>query len=163
MTAFTPKREDGRALWQVVFDAVHADPPNTTYTYAEIGSLIETDVRHDIYSAVGRCNRELWKRAQRSLQNVRGIGYRMLKPQEHEVQALDYQDRGRRKMKNAIAIMRATDLTALSDPERTHVLQVESVLVAMGRAVDHAMQRLSRHDDILRELAQRVDALEERS
>ena len=162
MKPFTPKRADGRALWQVVFDAVHADPPNTTYTYDAIGSMIETDVRHDIYSAVGRCNRELWKRAQRSLQNVRGIGYRLLKPQEHEVQALDYHDRGRRKMKNAVAIMRATDLAALTDPERNHVLQVESVLVAMGRAIDHSMQRLTRHDEILRDLAHRVDALEER-
>lgn len=160
MTPFKPKREDGRALWQVVFDAVHLDPPNSVYSYDDIGRLIEADKRHDIYSAVGRCNRELWKRAQRSLQNVRGVGYRMLKPQEHEVQALDYQDRGRRKMKNAVAIMRATDLSELSDPERTHILQVESVLVAMGRAIDHSMQRLTRHDEILRELAERVDALE---
>lgn len=161
MTAFTPKREDGRALWQVVFDAVHADPPNTIYTHDDIGRLIETDKKHDIYSAVGRCNRELWKRAQRSLQNVRGVGYRMLKPQEHEVQALDYQERGRRKMKHAVAVMRATDLSALNDLERTHVLQVEAVLVAMGRAIDHHTQRLTRHDEILRELAERVDALEQ--
>jgi hypothetical protein len=161
MTAFTPKREDGRALWKVVFDAVHADAPDTVYSYAVIGSLIESDEKHDIYSAIGRCNRELWKRSQRSLQNLRGVGYRMLKPQEHEVQALDYQDSGRRKMKNAIAIMRATDLSALNDLERTHVLQVESVLVAMGRAIDHSMQRLTRHDEILRELAERVDALEQ--
>jgi hypothetical protein len=161
MTTFKPKREDGRALWQVVFDAVHTDPPDTMYSYDQIGRLIEADEKHDIYSAVGRCNRELWKRAQRSLQNVRGVGYRMLKPQEHEVQALDYQDRGRRKMKNAVAIMRATDLAALNDLERTHVLQVESVLVAMGRAVDHHAQRLTRHDEILRELAERVDALEQ--
>ena len=31
MPVFAPKREDGRALWQVVFDAVHTDPPNTVY------------------------------------------------------------------------------------------------------------------------------------
>lgn len=161
MTAFVPKREDGRALWQVVFDAVHADPPNTVYDYAKIADLIETEQRHDIYAAVGRCNRELWKRAQRSLQNVRGVGYRMLKPQEHEVQAIDYQERGRRKMRNAVAIIRATDLAGLNDLERTHVLQVESVLVAMGRAIDHHTQRLTRHDEILRELAERVDALEQ--
>ena len=77
------------------------------------------------------------------------------------MQALDYQDRGRRKMKTAVAIMRATDLAALNDLERNHVLQVESVLVAMGRAIDHSMQRLTRHDEILRELAERVDALEQ--
>jgi hypothetical protein len=159
MTAFIAKREDGRALWEVVFDAVHLDPPTTMYSYDDIGRMIDTDKRHDIYSAVGRCNRELWKRAQRSLQNVRGLGYRMLKPQEHEVQAMDYQDRGRRKMNNAVAIIRATDLAALNDFERTHVLQIESVLVAMGRAVDHHAQRLTRHDEILRELAQRVESL----
>ena len=70
------------------------------------------------------------------------------------MQALDYQDRGRRKMKNAVAVMRATDLSALNEFERTHVLQVECVLVAMGRAIDHSMQRLTRHDEILRELAE---------
>jgi hypothetical protein len=161
MARFIAKREDGRALWQVVFDAVHADPPDTIYSYADIGRMLETDERHDIYSAVGRCNRELWRRAQRSLQNMRGIGYRMLKPQEHEVQAMDYQDRGRRKMHNAVSIIRATDLAALNDLERTHVLQIESVLVAMGRAIDHHSQRLTRHDEILRELAERVGALEQ--
>jgi hypothetical protein len=160
MKPFTPKREDGRPLWRVVFDAVHEAPPDTVYRFTDIAALIETNRKSDVYSAIGRCNRELWRRSQRSLRNVRGIGYRMLKPQEHELQALDYQHAGRRKMKNAIAIVRATDLAALNDPERTHVLQVESVLVAMGRAIDHSMQRLSRHDDILRDLAKRVDALE---
>ena len=42
-TTFVPKREDGRALWRVVFDVVHADPPDTIYRYDEIARLLDTD------------------------------------------------------------------------------------------------------------------------
>jgi hypothetical protein len=84
-----------------------------------------------------------------------------LRPLEHEAQALDYQSSGRRKMSHAVAIVRATDLAELTDAERNHVLRLESVLVAIGRAIDHHTQRLSRHDEILRELTERVGALEQ--
>lgn len=160
MTAFTAKREDGRALWKVVFDEVHNDPPDTIYRYADIGRIIDSEDLHEIYRTAARCNQELWKHAQRSLQNVRGVGYRMLRPQEHEGQAFDYRDRGRKRMKQAVAIMGATDLASLTDTERTRNLSVTSVLIATVRAVDHLSRRMNRHDDILRELTERVEALE---
>jgi hypothetical protein len=160
MIAFVAKREDGRSQAQVIFDAIHDDAPDTMYSYADFGRLLETTDRRVIQQVAGRCNRLLWRDAQRSLLNVRRIGYRMLKPLEHEAQALDYQDRGRRKMRQAVQIVRATDLSALTDAERNRILRIECVLVAMGRAVDHHTKQLAAHDELIKTLSERVASLE---
>jgi hypothetical protein len=157
---FQPRRPDGRPEWRVIFDITHDAEPGRIFGYAELGAALETDDKPQIYRAVVRCNRELWRSQNRSLGNVRCVGYKLLLPQEHEGQALGYQGSARRKVSNAVSVMKATDLAALSNSERDRALRISALMVAMCRSIDWHAERLSRHDDLIRELADRVDKLE---
>jgi hypothetical protein len=160
MKPFLPKRPDGRPEWRVIFDHVHDAVPGRIFSYTELGSVLETDDKPQIYRAVVRCNKSLWRDRSRSLKNLRRVGYKLLLPQEHEGQALEYQGSARRKVNKAVLVMKATDLTTLNDRERDRTLRVSALLVAMGRSIDWHAERLARHDDLIRELADRVDKLE---
>jgi hypothetical protein len=158
---FKPKRPDGRAEWKVVFDIVKDAEPGRIIIYAELAAALESDSRDRIHRAVRRCNRELWRIRNRSLGNLRGVGYRLLLPTEHEDQALEFQGSARRKVSSAVSIMKAVDLAMMSNSERDRALRVSALLVAMARSVDWHAERLSRHDDLIRELADRVERLEQ--
>lgn len=157
---FQPKRPDGRAEWRVIFDVVQDAEPGRIFSYAEFGNALESEDKSLIYRAATRCNRELWRSRSRSLCNVRGVGYKLLLPQEHEGQALDYQGSARRKVNNAVSVMKATNLSALTNSERDRTLRVSALLVAMCRSIDWHTERLARHDDLIKELADRVERLE---
>jgi hypothetical protein len=149
---FDAKRADGRAQWRVVADLAKARTPGDLITYIELGELLETEDRKRLYQVVAAANRRLWAKSQRSLAVMPRIGYRILKAEEHEIQATSYQVKARRRMDNAVSIMRATDLAALNPRQRDWTLQVTASLVLMARMIDDHDARLARHDDLIREL-----------
>ncbi len=156
---FSAKREDGRAEWRVIFDYVAPLEHGTQVTFEELEKLLDAD-RTRVYQAVSAANRRLWKTAQRSLGVVRGVGYRLLKPEEHELQATNYQRTAKRRLGNAVAVMQATDVSKLEEKQRNWVLQVTAGMVLMARAIDEHATRLAKHDDLIAALSRRIDKLE---
>lgn len=153
---FTSKREDGRADWRVVYDYVTGCNPGDLITFNTLGELLDTDKRHTIYGAVSAANHRLWAREQRSLGVVKGVGYRVLRPQEHELQATSYQVRSRRQMSNAVAVMDATDLTAMTPAERERTLAFTGLLTSMLASIADHEHRIARHDQLIRQLQEKV-------
>jgi len=157
---FTARRDDGRAEWRVVFDAVQPLTYGEKITHDALCALLATKDRRRVYQAVSRANRKLWASEQKSLAVVPTVGYRVLKPQEHEIQANGYKHQARRKLDNAVQVMKATDLTSLDAKQRNWVLQVTAGMVLMARSIDEHASRLARHDDLIKALQERVEKLE---
>lgn len=161
MEPFKAKRADGRPEWRVVYDhVVDHTAPGDTVPYAVLGSLLVAETRPQIYRAVAQANKKLRDKAQRSLQVVREVGYRVLKPEEHEHQASDYQMQARRRVSTAVSVMRATDLKSMTPEARNWALQVTAGLVLMGRAIDDHAGRLAQHEDLIKQLQARIETLE---
>jgi hypothetical protein len=158
---FTAKSADGRAQWRILFDHVITLAPGDTIEYAALITLLEVDDKKRVYQLVAQCNKQLWAKAQRSLSVVRHVGYRVLKAEEHEMQALGYQSQARKKISNSVAVMQATDFSALTPTKRDWALRVTSGLVAVGRAIDAHSEQLAQHDGLIADLAKRVTELEQ--
>lgn len=160
---FSPKRPDGRAEWRVLYDHIIASmKPDDTITYKELGKLLSTRDRPHIHRVMGQAKRKLWATASRSMMVVPNVGYRMLRAEEHEAQAKGYQIRGRRSLGTAVSVIRATDLSELTAQQRNWTLQVQAGLVMMAQAVDALAKKQAQHDDLIKELQDRMTSVEER-
>lgn len=158
---FTPKRADGRPMWQVVYDLAAAAEPGATIPYQQLLDELETPDRAVVYRAAGKANKHLWETRQRSLDVVPDVGYRVLLPTEHEAQAKGFQKASRRKLTNAVLVAQATDLSGMTEVQRNAALQFTAGLMLMARAVDRHEEKLARHDDLIKELTERIERVEE--
>lgn len=159
MSLFQSKREDGRAEWRVVFDLVDALQPGEVITHEILLDALETDDRAKVYRAVQRAMRELWSSRSRSLGVVKGVGYRVLRAEEHELQANGYRRQARRRQGNAVAVIDATDLSALTSTQREWMIKVQAGMHLIARAMDSHAKQLARHDDLIASLQSEVAQL----
>ena len=159
---FTSKRADGVAEWRLVYDhVVNNVKPGDTIPHEVLDTLLDAkEDRAKVYRVVAQANRKLHKSGQRSLRVIRTVGYRVLRPEEHETQANEYQAQARRRVGTAISIMQAVDLTDMTPQARNWALQVTAGLVLMGRAIDDHAGRLARHEDLIAQLQARIETLE---
>lgn len=157
---FQASRPDGRADWRVVFDLVADLDYGKEVTHEELLAELGFDDRGRMYRAVGRANRELWKTREKALAVVRGKGYRILHPSENERLAEAYKRQARSRMGNAVAVMQATNLSALSSREREWAAKVTSGLQLIAQVMDEHAAKLARHDELLEELRQKVEKIE---
>lgn len=127
---FSPRRDDGRAEWRVIYDKVLASSYGDQFTFAQLGELLDTHDRARVHRAVGRCNQVLTREnVPRILGNIRGTGYRILEPAQYSSQALNIQNQARRKMTNAVDLMRTAPLEEMTPAQRNWAHQVTMVLV----------------------------------
>jgi hypothetical protein len=157
---FQASRPDGRSDWRVVFDRVADVEYWAEVTHDELLAELETEDRGRLYRAVGRANRELWKTREKSLAVVRGKGYRVLHPSEHERLAEGYKQQARKRMGNSVAVMQATNLSELSSQEREWAVRVTAGLMTLARVMDEHAAKLARHDELLSELREKVERIE---
>lgn len=155
---------DQRGLreWQVVYNAVHDLPFGAEITHEALMELLGTHDRGRVYRAVSRANRELWTTRSRSLDVVRGVGYRMLHPSEMEGLANFYKAQGRRKIANSVAVIDAVDLRYLAPAQRTHMLKVQTAFRLLAQGMDQHAAHLAAHDSILQRMQERIDDVERR-
>jgi xylose isomerase len=154
---FSPRRADGRAEWRVVYDEVLSRPYGDQITFDDLKALLDTDDRNRVHRAVGRCNQVLTREnVPRILGNVRGVGYRILQPGEYTGQALNIQSQARRKMTNAVDLMRVAPLDEMTPAQRNWAHQVTMVLV------DNEL-RLRSQEQWQKDAERRLQELEQRA
>lgn len=152
---FNTKRADGRPAWRVVFDMVVEKQPGTVFTFAELEAALETTNRNMVRHAVARATRKLWK-AKRSLDSVRGVGFRLLLPLEHEQQSIDFEKAGRRKFVKAQAVMDATDLRGLSNSDRVRFLERRAGMALILQSIDAHAADIAHRNNLVRDLQARM-------
>lgn len=127
---FSPHRPDGRAEWRVIYDHAVRLPYGTDLSFEEIAKLLETDDRPRAHRAVTRCNKQFTREAvPRLLGNVRGIGYRVLRPSDYAPAAIALQAQGRRKITNAVDLMRTAPIADMTPAQRDWAHKVTLVLM----------------------------------
>lgn len=149
---FKTSRKDGRSDWRVVYDLFVQMQPGDTIESAKLLAALETEDRSRMYRAVQRANRELWAKDYRSVDSVKGVGYRMLRPVEHVTQAMAYRRRSRRQLGNAVASSRATDLVGMEDDDRREAIRVRGALMVLAQAMDETQARVRDHEARIRAL-----------
>ncbi len=127
---FSPRREDGRAEWRVIYDHAIQLPYAADLTFDEIEKLLETEDRSRAHRAVTRCNKQfIRENIPRVLGNIRGLGYRVLRPSEYATAAISLQVQGRRKVSNALDLMRAAPLSDMTPAAQDWAHRVTLVLM----------------------------------
>lgn len=127
---FSPRRDDGRAEWRVIYDHAASLTYGADVTFDEIAKLLDTDDRARAHQAVARCNKQFVREAiPRVLGNVRGLGYRVLRPSEYATAAIGLQVQGRRKVTNALDLMRAAPLNDMTPAAQDWAHRVTLVLM----------------------------------
>lgn len=127
---FSPRRADGRAEWRVIHDHAATLPYGTDVTFDTIAELLDSPERARAHRAVRRCNTEFVRAGTpRVLGNIRGVGYRVLQPDEYVPAALNIQGQARRKMSSAVDLMRTAPLADMTAAQRDWAHRVTMVLV----------------------------------
>jgi hypothetical protein len=159
---FIASRPDGRPDWRVVFDLTETMKPDQIVTHEDLCRELGADDMQRVYRAVNRANKQLWKTRHKSLDTIRGVGYRVLRASEHEGKATRYQKRARRQIGNAVAVIEATDLSELNNQDRDWNLKVQTGLKLLAGALDAQAAKVAEHDAAIARLVQRVEDLESR-
>jgi hypothetical protein len=154
---FSPRRADGRAEWRVLYDATVDLPYSSDVPFGKIAELLDTDDRARAHSAVRRCNKQFMQEGKpRILGNVRSVGYRILQPAEYAPAALGYQKQARRKMSNAVDLMRTAPLNDMTAAQRDWAHKVTMVLVDNELRLRSQEQWQTAAEQRLAELERRV-------
>lgn len=144
---FQPNRPDGRSDWRVVYDIVSPMAHGETVSHQRLLQELDTDDTGRLYRAVARTKRELWRQDQKSIGNVRGAGYRVLKTEEMSTQALMYKKKSRRQIGNAVSVSNATDILNLSGADRENALRLRGALLTMANAMDQTIKKVADHEE----------------
>jgi hypothetical protein len=127
---FSPRRPDGRSEWRVIYDHAVDLPYGTDLTFEEIAELLDTDERPRAHRAVLRCNKQFTREFQpRVLGNVRGHGYRVMQPADYAPAAMALQTQARRKVSNAVDLMRTAPINDMTPAQRDWAHKVTLVLM----------------------------------
>lgn len=148
---FSAKRADGIAEWRIGYEFVQPLEIGAIATYDKICDVLDRarDDLNPIYRIMGRAAKELRRHDKRSLECVPGIGYRVLHPTEHELQARRYHRQGHRKMTTSLEVVKATDLDLLTEADRQRSIALAMVLQGMCSAIGDLQHRQRRTEQIL--------------
>lgn len=163
---FVISRSDGRSNSQVVIDYVTQRPPGTVITYEQLGTALGQGTvrkygREDVQGIVTSANPRLLREHKRSMQNIRGVGYRIAEAKDHVELSLVRRRRADIQMKAGRELLRNVHWEELDPMQRKihegHLMITE----ALWRNQLELLGRQKKTDVLIESLTQRVEALEE--
>ena len=119
------------ARWRVLVDLLRGAARGTLVSYAELGEALglhPEDERPAIRAAVQLAAKHLSREHNRSLAAVRGVGYRVVLPEEHLGLAQAQQRKSRQALVRARGHVEHVDLSELDDVQRGLVMAAASAL-----------------------------------
>lgn len=151
-----------------LYAALHAAPYGEVFPYEALTEILGVPVqrvRHVVFTVTRRLERE----AARTLENIRGHGYRIAEPHDHVELSSRRHQRSRRQLGHALRILQATPIALLTPEERRRHdawLTVTRQQVDVLRHVQHQVHAAHATVDALlkthiREALMRVDQLAE--
>lgn len=164
-TQFRISRTDGRSDAQVVIDLVQNGKPGTLYKYDELIKALDanTDKQHkitEVRQAVLKANPRLLKQEQRTLRNVRRMGYKLAAATEHLPLSLDRRRRADMQMHRGLELLRHVRLEELDENTRNlHVGQL-MIMETVVMQVHSLVQRQNNVENAIKKLNQRLNIKE---
>lgn len=162
---FTPSRDDGRSDRRVVLDLVGDGEPGVMFSYDRLTAALEKGldepiVRDRIYRAVAAADRTLLKEKRRHLEVVKGVGYRVIRADEHLPVAVQKKERAETYIRRGVDMLRNARVEELSTAQRTLHEGYLLVMDGIYRAVQHSEARQREHDDAIADLRKRMEQIE---
>lgn len=134
--------------WKRIYDHLKLQSIGYTLTHEKLKDLSEGVAPTSVHSNLYRAMRELENENQRTLINVRGVGYRIAEPREHENLARGKHKAARRRIRDAQRKVASADRSLLTDDELRRL-----------NAIEH---HLARHASMLKQLDDKQRRTEER-
>lgn len=172
MTAFQPTRADGRSDRRVVYELIQDAAPDSIFSFAEIKDALSTGVDTAIamprlYSAVRGANKTLLTENRRYLSVVKGIGYRVIRADEHLPVALGKKQRAELQIRDGIELLRQVELDELTPAQRqmhSGQLMIMDGVYRMVKASEKRQKDMDAAIDEIRrgqsEIARRIERIE---
>lgn len=165
---FEPKGHE--AQWETIYHHIAAMNVGDTLTYDTLAGLLPYAAESSVRPALYRAVQQLEEDNSRTLANVRGVGYRMVRAAEHEGLARDQHRKAKRRLKAATRKVRSADRSQLTPEERRRFDAMADHLSRQQSMIRRLDDRVARTERDLRavrrdqkqnaaELSERVDAL----
>lgn len=152
------------ARWRVLYALMRPLGPGQVLTYEKMAdalSLHPDRDRHVLQMAARRAMKELLEVDHRAVDAVRGEGYRIAAPAEHNALARQRNRRARNQLRSGHSIATKVDLTGLNT-EQIGALELIARGFAHQMEINERMARKqAQHDEAIGLLMQRVDRLEQ--
>ena len=167
MSAFQPSREDGRSDKRVVYELTHAAVSDTVFTHGDIQAALEAGVDRDITrarisQAVASANKMLLREHSRYLTTIPGVGYRMIRAEEHLPVALGKKARAETQIQHGIDLLKNTDLSELTETQRTVHLGHTMILEGVWRMAKASEKRQAEQQRAINEMLQKQTEIADR-
>lgn len=164
---FQIARVDGRSDRRVVYELAESAEPETLFSFSDIAAALQDGLdrpvtRARVYQAVAKGNKTLLRERKRYLGSVPGLGYRVIRPDEHLSLAIEKKSRAESQIKSGIDLLRNARLEELSEPQRTlHVGQL-MVLDGVYRMAKASEKRHAQQEQVLEEMRRQQAEIAER-
>jgi hypothetical protein len=166
-----------RSRRNVVIDRLGSEEPGSVVGYDELQDLLGVPDRVTVQAVVNLAKRGLLRECNKALEAVRGVGYRVILPNEHLGQAVIHQRKARRQVGKSYAVATFVDLAALTEGEAAALTLAATSLATQltymkrndlrSQRLEDAVTRLEtdqgRSDDELADLRDRLERLEARA
>ena len=147
---FAITRTDGRSNQQVLIDAVATSKPGTVFTYDQLQDILGLDSKERTRAVVIAAQHRLLREFSRTLENVRGTGYRMVDASEHCRLAHGRKRRADNQLRRGLHILRHVRWEELSDEARKAHQGTLMISEALYRVQRSHESRLARIEDAIR-------------
>lgn len=155
---FIPKTED--AVWRDLYEAIKDRPRGDLVTYEELDAMVMSgDIRGRDRWQIYRSDEELRRVDQKTLVNIRGVGYRIALAEEHLDVANTHRLRGKRQARKAWKVADATDLSQIADPSvRKAITDLSDHMHNVEARLRYVEQRTVRTEKAIKR--EKIDRLE---
>lgn len=167
MTAFAPAREDGRSDRVVIFEFAQDFEPDTLFAFDTLAHELQNGLnievtRQRISQAVQQANKTLLREKSRYLASVRGVGYRMIRADEHVSKALERKTKAEQQIKAGLDILRNTRTDELDEAQRA--LHTGQLLILDGvyRMAKASEERHKQTEQVLNQIKEKQATIDDR-
>jgi len=159
---------------EVLFDFIAARGMefDTLYRYEALQEAVQKP-RRALYALMVRVSRRLGREHKRRLVNIPNVGYRILRAEEHDGQAIVQVSKARRRTQAAVSLSQDADTGVMTPAQRDRHDTIRSGLLATQRAVVYLAGKIERvervqsaqqeflagHDERLERLEEELRAL----
>jgi hypothetical protein len=150
---FPVKNADGVSEARRLYSYMCELPHGTTVTYEQLDKVLGRDSRIN-RSPIKQVKSLLERHAKRTLDNERGVGYRIAHPNEHAEIAMRRVAKSRRVLNSAVSVARAADHSQLTSEESAHLDHMSTLLTGMQRTQKDFAAELRELRNDTRELRQ---------
>lgn len=150
-TPFQPTREDGRPYWQVIYDNIVERMDNGTLregdivTFEELQGMLDPGV--EWRQPTLKAGKHLRETKQRSLDSVRGVGYKLIAGMAQVDQAKRTHRKSHRTLVRASQEIATVDHRLLDVDQSARVDQMVKGLAILAAVTKQTAERVAEHEE----------------